>query len=159
MISHRIYQIAAVGSLAVLLTACGGGSNSSPVSPLTSTNKQAFAAAYNSGLGALGSYAGLTNASFLDLFDGTFLDAGYAKTDVAANLAQESAAMAIAPDLSLYPMASLSGVSIDACDANNVCTLTGTLTNSDADTTSVTFTTQVKISDGKVRLYGDQLSS
>jgi lipopolysaccharide export system protein LptA len=56
-------------------------------------------------------------------------------------------------------MASLSEVSIDACDANNVCTLTGTLTNSDADTTSVTFTTQVKITDGKVRLYGDQLSS
>src|SRR5450830_49416 len=129
MISHRIYQIAAVGSLAVLLTACGGGSNSGPVSPLTSTNKQAFATAYNSGLAALGSYAGLTNASFLDLFDSTFLDAGYAKTDVAANLAQESAAMAIAPDLSLYPMANLSGVSIDACDANNVCTLTGTLTN------------------------------
>lgn len=159
MISHRIYQIAAVGSLAALLTACGGGSNSGPVSPLTSTNKQAFATAYNSGLGALGSYAGLTDTSFLDLFDGAFLDAGYAKTDVTANLEQESAAMATAPDLSLYPMASLSAVSIDGCNANNVCTLTGTLTNSDADTTALTFTTQVKVTDGKVRLYGDQLSS
>jgi hypothetical protein len=47
-------------------------------------------------------------------------------------------------------------VTISGCDAANVCTLTATLTNADADTTTVSFTTRVSFSNNKFRLLGDQ---
>jgi hypothetical protein len=40
-----------------------------------------------------------------------------------------------------------------------VCTLTGTLTNADADATAVPFSTQVVLESGNYRVLGDQKSS
>jgi hypothetical protein len=64
--------------------------------------------------------------------------------------------MAATPELMPFPLVNLSDVAISNCDTANVCTLTATATNSDVDTTAVTFTTKVKYSNGKFRLFGDQ---
>ncbi|NBT77947.1 MAG: hypothetical protein EBT04_05740, partial [Betaproteobacteria bacterium] len=102
------------------------------------------------------SFSGLTSSGFVDLFDDAFLDAGYTKQALKDNLTQESFAVAVAADLSSFPVAALSGVTVAGCDANGVCTLTATVTNTDVDTTTTTYTIPVKFSSGKVRLYGDQ---
>lgn len=152
--------------LVTLVAACGGGGggDSTPPAPgtdvvvVTPTSMATFVSGYTGGLAALNTYAGLTSASFLDLFDTAFLDAGTSKTQVASNLSQEAVVVAASPDFPSFPMARLSDASITNCNATTqVCTLTGTLTNADADTTAVTFSTQVKVAtDGKVRLLGDQ---
>jgi hypothetical protein len=144
-----------VSGLVALLSACGGGSGT------PSTDKQnTFISDYSNGLKVLNTYAGLTSSAFLDLFDATFLDSGITKPLLSASLAQEAAAAAASPDLPSFPMAGISNASISACDTSNVCTLTGTLSNNDVDTsvdntTSITFTTRVKFIDGKYRLLGD----
>ena len=111
------------------------------------------------GLAALNTYEGLTSTAFIDLFDEAFLDAGYTKAQVRSNLAQEAVAMATAPELSGFPKASLSAVTIADCDAAATCSVTATFSNGDADTTSVTVTNRLKLIDGKYRLFGDQSSS
>jgi hypothetical protein len=147
--------------LVALLSACGGGSGSANPNSATNTDKQTtFIADYTDGLKTLNTYAGLTSAAFLDLFDATFLDSGNTKPLLSTGLAQEAAAAAASPDLPSFPIVGLSTASISACDTSNVCTLTGTLSNNDVDTsaentTSITFTTRVKYSDGKFRLLGD----
>jgi hypothetical protein len=154
-----------VSGLVALLGACGGGSNAPSTDTATNADKQnTFIADYTNGLKVLNTYAGLTSTVFVDLFDATFLDAGNTKPLVSASLAQEAAAAAASPDLPSFPMAGLSTASISACDASNVCTLTGTLSNNDVDTsvdntTSIIFTSRVKYSDGKFRLLGDGSAS
>ena len=165
MYVHSSLRVALAGGLLALLAACDDDSSSSstpapapaPASTApTAAQQTAFATDYTGGVNALGGYSGLTSTAFVDNFDDAFLDAGYTKAQVRDNLAQEAAASAISPDLSSFPTGQLSDMAITNCDASGVCTLTATLTNSDADATAVTFTTQVKISNGKVRLYGDQ---
>ena len=145
------------------LTACGGGSDAvapPPTDSPTNADKQAaFVTDFSRFVTTLDTYGGLTNSAAIDLYDDGLLDAGYTKTQLREDFAQEAAAMAVAADLSAYPMGRISAATISACDAANVCTLTATLTNTDADTTTVTFSTQVKYSNGKFRLYGDQKSA
>jgi hypothetical protein len=145
-----------------LLAACGGGGDgggsaapSAGAAP-TENDKAVFATNFGAGLNALKTYAGQTSAAFLDLFDDAFLDAGYTKAQLRNNLSQEAAATALGVDVSSFPGVTLSAVTITACDAANVCTLTATLTNADADTTTVSFTTRVSFSNSKFRLLGDQ---
>lgn len=161
-------RLAATAGLFALLTACGGGNDpivsTGPAGggvtvPTTAAQQASFISDYGNGIAALNTYGGLTSTAFLDLFDSAFLDAGYSKAQVSSNLTQEAAAMAIAADLSSFPAVKLSALSIGACDANNICTLTATATNADADTTAVTFTTKVRLQDGKFRLYGDQAAT
>ena len=160
MLGTRL-RISLASSLLVLLAACGGGGDDAPAqansgSPSDSAKQAAFATDYGSGLAALNTSGGLTNKAFLDLFDDGFLDAGYTKPQVADNLTQEAVAMSFSKELSSFAAVKLSAVSIKDCDAKNVCTLTATLTNSDADSTAVTFTTRLIFSNGKFRLLGDQ---
>ena len=166
MNKKSIYRAAWAGVVLASLSACGGGDSSTPSTDVaTNAGKQSsFVADYTQGLKVLNSYAGLTSAAFLDLFDASLLDAGNTKSLLSASLAQEAAAMAASPDLPSFPMAALSTASISACDASNVCTLTGTLSNNDVDasadnTTAITFTSRVKYSDGKFRLLGDGSAS
>ena len=163
---RAICHAACASALLALLSACGGGDSSTPSTDVaTNADKQSsFVADYTQGLKVLSTYAGLTSAAFLDLFDASLLDAGNTKPLLSASLAQEAAAMAASPDLPSFPMATLSTASISACDASNVCTLTGTLSNNDVDssadnTTAITFTSRVKYSDGKFRLLGDGSAS
>lgn len=154
------------GVLLGLLSACGGGDSAEPSTDVATNpeRQSAFVADYTQGLKVLDTYAGLASAAFADLFDAGFLDAGNTKALVSASLAQEAAAMAASPDLPSFPMVGLSTATISACDSSNVCTLTGTLSNNDVDasadnTTSITFTSRVKYSDGKFRLLGDGAAS
>lgn len=161
MVSQRfILRSAATAALLALLSACGGGSNdpivvNAPVTPVTPTPAQQFATDYSANVAALGTIAGLSGGAILDTIDDGFLDAGYTKPAVRSQLAQEAAARATNPDL-VFPGVTLSNVAISACDAAGLCTMTATVTNADADSTSTTFTTRVKLSNSKYRLYGDQ---
>ena len=160
MLTRRFKLPLAASLLAGVLSACGGGDDGPPPAAATNATTQAdFAAAYASGLGALNTSAGLTSTAFADTIDDAFLDAGYTKPVLRDNLAQEAAAMALSTELSSFPMVTLANPVISNCNAADVCTLTATIINADADTTSVAFTTQVKFSAGKLRLYGDQKTS
>jgi len=151
-------QLTLAAGLLSLLTACGGDSSTSTSTTTAPTSDQvaAFTASYNAGVAGLKSFSGLTSSAFVDLFDDAFLDAGYTKQALKDNLTQESFAVAVAADLSSFPVATISGVTVAGCDTNGVCTLTATITNADVDTTTTTYTIPVKFSSGKVRLYGDQ---
>jgi hypothetical protein len=140
----------AVAASASLLVACGGDS----------TNPQDdFVSKLNSAVAGLGTSAGLASSSVIGLFDTAFLDSGTSRVDVKAALDRNANALAASPDLSLFPLANISGVTVSNCDSSNICTLTGTLTNTDADTTEVAFTTKVKNVNGAYYFFGDQLAS
>jgi hypothetical protein len=160
----KLYRWIATGTIAAALSACGGGGDSAPAAAATAPAVDpaavtSLSTALNSGLAALASYAGLQSSAFLDLFASSFLDAGYTKAQLQANLAQDATALTVSPDISSFPAISLSDATVSNCNVNNICTLTATLNNKDADTTSATFTTQVLYSNGKYLLLGDQKSS
>ena len=160
MLTRRFHLPLAATVLAAALAACGGGDDGPPPAAATNATTQSdFVAAYASGIGALNTSAGLTSTAFVDTIDDSFLDAGYTKAALRDNLTQEAAAMAVSTELSSFPAGTLSNATISNCSAADICTLTATLTNADVDTTAVTFTTQVKFSAGKLRLYGDQKTS
>jgi hypothetical protein len=156
---YKKAQITLAVGLISLLAACGGDSSTTSESTSATPSADqvtAFTNSYNTGVTGLKSFSGLTSAGFIDLFDDAFLDAGYTKQALKDNLTQESFAVAVAADLSSFPVAALSGVTVDGCNASGVCTLTATVTNTDVDTTTTTYSIPVKFSGGKVRLYGDQ---
>lgn len=136
------------------LNGCGGG-DSSP------TSIETFKSAYASSLAALNSPAVLAGASVQDLFDTKFLDSGFTRADIVAALNSEGSAIQNASDYSSIPQVTLVNATVSDCVSGPeyLCTLTGTLTNGDADTTSIPFTTKLRFADGKLRLYGDQLAS
>jgi hypothetical protein len=164
----KFLKLAIAGSLISLLAACGGGDDDVASD---ADAQSSFISAYTSGLDTLGSYAGLVSSKFRDLFDAGYTDSGMTKADVVAALDSEITVSQTSPDFvhPAFPMAKLSKASIGNCDAvTKICTLTGTLSNSDADptgadasaVTEVNFTTQVRQdADGKVRLLGDQSKS
>lgn len=164
----KFLKLAIAGSLISLLAACGGGDDDVASD---ADAQSSFISAYTSGLDTLGSYAGLVSSKFRDLFDAGYTDSGMTKADVVAALDSEITVSQTSPDFvhPAFPMAKLSKASIGNCDAvSKICTLTGTLSNSDADptgadasaVTEVNFTTQVRQdADGKVRLLGDQSKS
>jgi len=168
MNAPKFLKLAIAGSLISMLAACGGGDDD-----VTSDAdaQSSFISAYTTGLDALGSYAGLVSGKFRDLFDAGYTDGDVTKTAVVAALDSEVTVLQSSPDFVFpaFPMAKLSKASIGNCDsATKICTLTGTLSNSDADptgadasaVTEVNFTTQVRYdADGKVRLLGDQSKS
>ncbi|MBC7499956.1 MAG: hypothetical protein H7315_05605 [Herminiimonas sp.] len=156
MKSYRIPLFASVAFAVVVVSACGGGSNN-PVTVSPSTDTAAlFTAKFNAVMSAFGTSSGLTSKAVVDAFDEKYLDMAFAKADVLASLTTTSQAFDTDPTLSLFPMGQVTNASVTSCDANNICTLNATLTNSDVDTTSVDFTTKVKVISGVVYLYGDQ---
>lgn len=138
--------------MSVVLAACGG-SSSVPV------NASITASALNAMLGNLSTAAGLSSRETLASFDASYADAGYTLAMLVADLAANAEALKTVPDFSLFPGGTLSNVVIDGCDIKNVCTMTATLTNSDADVTAVNFSTKVKFSGDSYLLLGDQAAS
>ncbi|MBC7471115.1 MAG: hypothetical protein H7322_17485 [Ramlibacter sp.] len=151
MSAKSLVWAGAMSALLLGVVGCGGSDGGADAAVLPT--------AYNSGLAALNTRAGLQSAAFVDLFDPNFLDAGYTKLQLVDNLAQDAASTAVSADLSMFPSASLANASVGNCASSGICTLTGTLTNTDADTTEVPFTAQVMLSNGAYRLLGDQKSS
>jgi len=137
-------------SLAVSLAACGGGG---------SDKTGAAVSTFNATLSNLSTVAGFSSPAALASFDAGYVDAGYTRAMLVADLAAYADALKTDPDLSLFPGGTLSNVVIAGCDSKNVCTMTATLTNSDADVTAVDFSTKVVLSDGAYRLLGDQAAA
>ena len=108
---------------------------------------------------ALGTSSGLNAKTVADVFDAKYLDMGFTKTNLLEALTVSAVALGTSPELSLFPMAQVSNPKLSNCDANSVCTLDATLVNSDADITSISFSTKVIVVSGVVYLYGDQSSS
>ena len=132
------------------LAACGGGGDG--------LNVLAGPNTYAAAISQMNSAAGLTSAALQSSFAAGYLDAGMTQAQLLDALGKDAAAFSTA-GYSGVPLAGLTDVAVSGCNASNVCTLTGTLTNGDADTTTVPFTTQVVLENGGYRLLGDQKSS
>jgi hypothetical protein len=152
MITQRVFSSSLIFSAVLAISACGGNSIN-----VQEAAKQ-FTASVTSGIAALTGAAGLNSNALPSLFADKYLDGGYTKADVVSTLAANSTALPTAPELSLFPLAAITNTTISGCD-NNTCTLNGTLTNSDVDTTSVDFSTKVIFIGGVVYFYGDQSST
>jgi hypothetical protein len=144
---HAGVAVSLLGGLA----ACGGGGGGESLG-------ETFTQNYGTALAATTTPAGVNSVALKDSFDEKFLDAGYTKAQVVANLDQDAQAMAT-PEYSLFPQLALSDASVGSCGSDNVCTLTGNLTNTDADTTTVPVSVRVVLTNGGYRLYGDQKAS
>jgi len=160
--SKKTVRLAICIAVAATLAACGGG-NGFASNAQIDANASVFAADFanrvNRMVLGLSSVAGLKDSSVFALFDSKYLDAGYTKTTLTADMAANSDALAANLDLSLFPSATLSNIVIGSCDAQNICTLNATLTNADADVTEVNFTTKVIYTGSGYVFYGDQTSS
>ncbi|NBO12729.1 MAG: hypothetical protein EBZ03_02510 [Betaproteobacteria bacterium] len=130
---------------------------------VTQGDIDAFKASYSSSLAGLSTQAVLTGSALQDLFDAKFLDSGFSRADIVAALNGEASAIQSAGGYSSVPQVTLANASVTDCvgttQGDLICTLSGTLSNQDADVTSVQFTTQLRMADGKLRLYGDQLTA
>jgi len=153
MISKRVFSSSIVLSTLLTLSACGGGGTTIDLQA-TATD---FSARVSSSLSALTSSAGLKSQALLDLFDEKFLDGGFTRADLVSLLSTNATTLETNTELSLFPMATVTNAKV-TCDTN-ICTLTGTITNSDADTTSVDFSTKVLVNTRGVFFYGDQSST
>lgn len=139
---------------AALLAGCGGGDGGTAgAGAFVSTGD--LVNQYASSLGQPVSALAIVPAAFAS----SYLDAGMTRAQVQDALQQDVAAAGANAGFSGIPGATLADVAITNCNAGGVCTLTGTLTNADADTTSVPFSTQVVLENGKYRLLGDQQAS
>lgn len=155
----RLSLSSIVVSALVTLSACGGGGSSYVSGNGTETAAASFATKVSAAYTSLAASSGLTSAALADLFNANYLDMAFNKTSVLAVFKANSDALATTPELSLFPLAQVTNPVITFCDGNNVCTLNATLVNSDADTTSVDFSTKVIIVSGVVYFYGDQSST
>jgi hypothetical protein len=154
MITKRVFSSSLFLSGVLTLTACGGSSSLDLEAAATD-----FSTKISSYISELATSAGLNSKSLPNLFDEKFLDGGSTKADLVSSLAANSTALGTNPDLSLFPMATVSNSKLYGCDNNGICLMSATLTNSDADTTSVEFSTKVIVVSGVVYLFGDQSST
>lgn len=154
MFTKRVFSSSLVLSAMLTLIACGG--NNSPSLEDAATDLSTKIGTY---LSELTSSAGFNTKNLPNLFAEKFLDGGFTKADLVNSLTANSTALESNPELSLFPIATVTNAKLSGCDSNNICTLNGTLTNSDADTTSVEFSTKVLVSLGVVYFYGDQSST
>jgi hypothetical protein len=154
MMSKTLWRTACAASLvAGALAACGGGGDDG--GPTLATQASS---AYGVLLAQLNSASGLASAAAGSMFGSNYLDAGFTRAQLLDALGKESTAVAASPDYSLFPMATVSNVTITDC-VSAVCTMSGTLTNSDADETAVPFTTKVLVIGNQIQLLGDQQAS
>ena len=147
MTLHRIPLLVLSTSAAMALAACGSSGDPEP---------ETLVSKWNTVLAALGTSSGLASATVTNVVEQNYLDMGTTRADVLVALSQTSQALITNPELPLFPATQVSNAKLSNCDGNGVCTLNATLTNSDVDSTSIDFTTKVKIVSGVAYLYGDQ---
>ncbi len=141
---HAAFALALVSAA---LSGCGGGGGDGVVPAPQLTLSDALSSQATSLA---------PTAALQDALASNFLDAGMTRAQVLESLTQDGQTASATPEFSGVPLAKLSDTRISNCDRQNVCTLTGTLTNDDADTTSVPFTARVVLEDRSFRLLGDQ---
>lgn len=157
MISKRVFSSSLILSTVLTLSACGGNGASGTLN--LETVAADFSSKVSSVLAEISSMAGLNSKSLPNLFDEKFLDGGLTKAEIVNSLTANATALGTNPELSLFPMAAVTNAKLSGCDTKDICTLTGTLTNTDADTTTVDFSTKVLVNTSGVYFYGDQSST
>jgi hypothetical protein len=153
----RTLRLSVVAASAMILNACG---SDNPVSLTAATQPvvSEFTASLKS---AMASVKGLSDPAFADLVDDGFVDAGYTKTQLKDSLAADATNTtgtppAVAAD-SAFPLITVESVVLGTCDdATGICSVTINYINPDPDLTKTSDVVQVKVSGGKMRLYGDQ---
>jgi hypothetical protein len=153
MRKNLLKMSAAMSLVIASVTACGGGSDTFVDTRTT------FTSAFTSSIAALTTAAGLQGNTFLDLVDSSFLDGGYTKAQMADNISKDAASLTGATAVSLFPGVNITNPQITCGASTTICTFSGTIVNSDADTTETTFSTPVIFNNGAFRLSGDQASS
>jgi len=101
---------------------------------------------------------GLTSTAAADRFDPKFVDLTFTKSLASDALKANSVALGADSELALIPVTQVTNPVISNCDSKNVCTLNATLVNSDADITSVEFSTKVILVSGVFYFYGEPFS-
>ena len=155
MISYRQLLVLSVGApLLALVAACGSDSD---VPAASTASLDSFVTTYNQGLASV---QAMNNSGFADLFDDSFLDAGYNKSQVLDNIKQDAASASAVDADAAFPAVTITNASVSACDDNTgFCTLTATYANPASDGSNFTTSVPVRYKDGKFRLYGDQKSA
>ncbi len=153
-------KLAFLSSTAFLGLIAAGCNNSTDTQKASSTSIASFVSSYNDSLRAP---QNINGAVFLDLIDDAFLDDGYRKADLKANLQADADGVAAAPTQlafdSIYPVVGLEEATVAQCDDNSgICQMTATYVNAAPDSTRLTLTVPVRFQGGKFRLYGNQAS-
>jgi hypothetical protein len=147
------FKIRFCTSVAALALSGCGGSSLQTAQPVDIAN---FTSSYTQSLAALATATGMKSAALADLFDPSYLESGVTKSDVIAALNGEADVSTASTEYSSFPQMLATNISITDCDVSTqLCNMSVTLTNSDADSTSLVYTTRLKFSD-KLRLFGDQ---
>lgn len=154
MITKRVFSSSLILSAALTISACGGSGTLDLEAAATDLSTK-----ISSYMSELSSSVGLNSKALANLFDDKFLDSGFTKADLVSSLAANTTALSTTSDLSLFPMANITNSKVFGCDNNGICSMSATLTNSDADTTSIDFSTKVIVISGVVYFYGDQSST
>jgi hypothetical protein len=102
--------------------------------------------------------SGLTSMAVADRFDAKYLDISFTKTMPPDASKVNAMAPGTNSELPLFPVTQVTNPVISNCDSKNVCTLNATLVNSDADITSVDFSTKVILVSGVFYFYGEPFS-
>jgi hypothetical protein len=103
--------------------------------------------------------SGLASTAVADRVDAEHPDMSFTKSIVPDGSKANSVALGSNSELPLFPSTQVINPVISNCDSSKVCTLNATLINSDADTTSVDFSTKVIFVAGVFYFYGDQSST
>lgn len=147
----KIFKFAVVSvSATLVITACGSDSGIAPTAAVL-PNLANYAA-------NLVSPQLQNSALFQDTFSANFLDDGYTKAKLIANIKADSAAVAsgsVASD-TIFPEISAKNLSISDCNAaTNICSLNTTYTTAGPDTTSVTTKLAVLVLNGNFTILGN----
>lgn len=154
MITKRVLSSSLILSAALTISACGGSGTFDLEAAATDLSTK-----ISSYMSELTTNLGLNSKALANLFDEKFLDGGFTKADLVSSMTANTTALSTAPDLSLFPMANITNSKVFGCDNNGICSMSATLTNSDAETTSIDFSTKVIVISGVVYFYGDQSST
>jgi len=153
-ISLSLIFLTVLVSALITLSDFGSGSGSES----TAAADDSLAAKANATYAAPVATGGLTPAAVADRFDPKPLDMTFTKTLVSDALKVNSAVLGTNSEPSLFPVTQVTNPVISNCDSKNVCTLKATLVNSDADITSVDFSTKVILVSGVFYFYGEPFS-
>ena len=141
--SRKFWVLTATSALA-LLVACGSGGGVTAAASLATSLTSALAAMSSNQA---------NYASFVSLLDSNFKQDGFTSATLSAALAADAAAL---PGEASFPNITYSDATISNCNAAQVCDLTVTVTNSDADTVSTSMVLKVVLTPSGYKLYGDQ---
>jgi hypothetical protein len=130
-----------VPSCFLLLVSCGDS---------TQVDYPGFTSKLSASLAAI--YANPANyQSFTGLVSSKYLQDGLSSADLNTILSADATAL---PNDVSFPTVTYSNPVVGTCDANGICDLTVTATNSDADAVSITMT--LKVNGLPTQLIGDQ---